>query len=493
MGFPDYTLVVIKDSALNSYRVVHCQRRNEQDGKYVDFWYIIENTLYRGVVSLVDGEVAVTTEGLRFADGDDIDSLNESVEDLYSRISGNTSSINAQGLRISSIERWKSTVGTAESVVHYVDCDWLDAGSGTLQNYNTLKDSIQSDNKVLLKNTQTAVSYEVDGDNLIVKFVKDNIITTYTVEKGADACSVTKTQEAIQKQLVSGTNIRTINGSSILGRGNISVQDRLVSGINIKSVNGESLLGSGDIHIDGGGTQIVIYVDYDEMIADTSQPGGTIGFDGDAEEFYIFESINEVWKKFTDVGAIDVSWWFTDTLTTQDYSRMQSIIDTGRPLMNGSCPVIVTKNSNGEIELCTLRDTTLEYTSLEELGQSSSVTISIPRTFKTINGTSIVGSGDVSTQVPQVTVTGTTPTQELSPNTFYVFGSVTSLTVILAAGVSGIANIYAFRFTAGQDNPTITLPQGVVCNQDLSLKTGDVCEFSIMDGKALFSVWEAQS
>lgn len=98
-----------------------------------------------------------------------------------------------------------------------------------------------------------------------------------------------------------------------------------------------------------------------------------------------------------------------------------------------------------------------------------------------------------SGQVPQVTVTGTTPTQELSPNTFYQFGSVTSLTVTLGSAVSGIANIYAFRFTAGQDNPTITLPSGVVCNQDLSLKTGDVCEFSIQDNLALFSVWVAQS
>lgn len=98
-----------------------------------------------------------------------------------------------------------------------------------------------------------------------------------------------------------------------------------------------------------------------------------------------------------------------------------------------------------------------------------------------------------SGQVPLVTVAGATPTQQLAPNTFYVFGSVTSLTVTLAAGDSGIANIYAFRFTAGQDDPTITLPSGVVCNQDLSLKAGDVCEFSIQDNLALFSVWEAQS
>lgn len=96
-----------------------------------------------------------------------------------------------------------------------------------------------------------------------------------------------------------------------------------------------------------------------------------------------------------------------------------------------------------------------------------------------------------SGQVPQVTVTGATPTQELAPNTFYQFGSVTSLTVTLGSAVSGIANIYAFRFTAGVDNPTITLPSGVVINQDLSVSAGDVCEFSIMDNQALFSVWEA--
>ena len=73
-----------------------------------------------------------------------------------------------------------------------------------------------------------------------------------------------------QDTLVSGTNIKTINGTSLLGSGNIEVaanvdlsnlatkeelnakQDTLVSGTNIKTVNGNSLLGSGDITIEGG-------------------------------------------------------------------------------------------------------------------------------------------------------------------------------------------------------------------------------------------------
>lgn len=55
-----------------------------------------------------------------------------------------------------------------------------------------------------------------------------------------------------QNKLVSGVNIKTVNGQSILGSGNITQdisgkQDKLVSGVNIKTVNGTSILGSGNI------------------------------------------------------------------------------------------------------------------------------------------------------------------------------------------------------------------------------------------------------
>jgi hypothetical protein len=50
-----------------------------------------------------------------------------------------------------------------------------------------------------------------------------------------------------QDSLVSGTNIKTINSTSVLGSGNIAVQETLVSGTNIKTLNNTSLLGSGNI------------------------------------------------------------------------------------------------------------------------------------------------------------------------------------------------------------------------------------------------------
>ena len=63
-----------------------------------------------------------------------------------------------------------------------------------------------------------------------------------------------------QATLVSGSSIKTINSTSVLGSGDIAVQETLVSGTNIKTINGSSLLGSGDISISasagGSNTQI---------------------------------------------------------------------------------------------------------------------------------------------------------------------------------------------------------------------------------------------
>jgi hypothetical protein len=54
-----------------------------------------------------------------------------------------------------------------------------------------------------------------------------------------------------QATLVSATNIKTINSTSLLGSGDIAVQETLVSGTNIKTINSTSLLGSGNISISG--------------------------------------------------------------------------------------------------------------------------------------------------------------------------------------------------------------------------------------------------
>lgn len=55
--------------------------------------------------------------------------------------------------------------------------------------------------------------------------------------------------KSMQLQLVSGTSIKTVNGTSLLGSGDVAVQATLVSGTNIKTVESTSLLGSGNVDI----------------------------------------------------------------------------------------------------------------------------------------------------------------------------------------------------------------------------------------------------
>jgi hypothetical protein len=71
---------------------------------------------------------------------------------------------------------------------------------------------------------------------------------------------------AKQATLVSGTNIKTVNSTSLLGSGDVAVQPTLVSGTNIKTINSTSLLGSGDIAISSGLT-----------VGTTAIASGTVG------------------------------------------------------------------------------------------------------------------------------------------------------------------------------------------------------------------------
>jgi hypothetical protein len=76
------------------------------------------------------------------------------------------------------------------------------------------------------------------------------VVSTTEFEYLNGVTSAIQTQiNAKQATLVSGTNIKTINSTSLVGAGDVAVQPTLVSGTNIKTINSTSLLGSGDITI----------------------------------------------------------------------------------------------------------------------------------------------------------------------------------------------------------------------------------------------------
>lgn len=144
-----------------------------------------------------------------------------------------------------------------------------------------------------------ALANKQDKGNYALKSDLTNLATKEELAAKADASALSAKQDT----LVSGQNIKTINGQSVLGEGNIAIQggtsnwdditgkpefaevatsgdyndltnkptipdvsnlatksevankqDQLVSGTNIKTVNGQSLLGNGNIDITSGGT-----------------------------------------------------------------------------------------------------------------------------------------------------------------------------------------------------------------------------------------------
>ena len=97
---------------------------------------------------------------------------------------------------------------------------------------------------------------------------------------------------ALQAPLVSGTTIKTINTNSLLGSGNVSVQPTLVSGTSIKTINGTSLLGSGDISV---GSSVVSKI----KIA-------IIGDSGTAQSVFTQEAWPSFLEKNLIAGGMDV-------------------------------------------------------------------------------------------------------------------------------------------------------------------------------------------
>lgn len=92
-------------------------------------------------------------------------------------------------------------------------------------------------------------------------------------------------------------------------------------------------------------------------------------------------------------------------------------------------------------------------------------------------------------EIPVNEVTGSTVTQELSPNEFYVFEEVSSITLTFAAGEAGVVNEYHFRFTSGATPSTLSLPVDVIMPDYFNISANKGYEISIIDEVGAFISW----
>lgn len=121
--------------------------------------------------------------------------------------------------------------------------------TGTLSNQTDLQTALNAKQDTLVSGTNIKT---VNSTSLIGS---GNIAVQPTLVSGTNIKTVNSTSllgsgdVAVQPTLVSGTNIRTVNSTSILGSGNIAVQPTLTSGTNIRSINNQTLLASGNLNI----------------------------------------------------------------------------------------------------------------------------------------------------------------------------------------------------------------------------------------------------
>ena len=87
-----------------------------------------------------------------------------------------------------------------------------------------------------------------------------------------------------------------------------------------------------------------------------------------------------------------------------------------------------------------------------------------------------------------VTKTSSDTAIELSPNTFYVFPEMASLSITFSDPISfDIVNEYKFRFISGATATTLTLPSTVV--GDITIEVNKVYEISIVDNYLVYQSW----
>ena len=191
-------------------------------------------------------------------------------------------------------------------------------------------------------------------------------------------------------------------------------QDRLISGTTIKTINNTSLLGSGNISISGGSGTITA----------VQANGTSVATSGVA-----------------NIPAATTSKYGVTKLSSSTSSTSTSLAATASAVKAAY---------------------DLAYNKQDKLTSGTNI--------KTINGQSILGSGDLATGTavsgkPLTTFYSSTTTLSLNPNTYYRCTSsslASELTITLAtASNSSILNEYFIEFKTNSSGTTISLPSSI--------------------------------
>ena len=173
----------------------------------------------------------------------------------------------------------------------------------------------------------------------------------------------------------------------------------------------------------------------------------------------------------------------------QSYTEQYKGTVTGVKI-NGS-----TKNpSNGVVDIGTV------ITSHQDISGKQDKLVS-GTNIKTINGTSILGSGDIVISSSGGSSSGngayaevnhgtSDTTFTLTPNTFHVWDEVSSLDLSFGEETEGVANEFLFQFTSGSEPTTLILPDSIKFNSDFTVEANKIYQISILNGFGTVMSWD---
>ena len=296
-------------------------------------------------------------------------------------------------------------------------------------------------------------------------------------------------------------------------------QDTLVSGTNIKTVNGESLLGSGNIEIQGGGGSGEENVIESISVNGTAQtvtnknvditvPTKTSDLNNDSGFI----------TGFTETDPTVPSWAKQSSKPSYDYSEISNtptipVVPTNVSAFTNDAGYLTShqdlsnyiqkSQTAGLIKNDGTVDTTQYGTYSKPSGGipasdlASGVIPTVPVQDVTVGGTSVVNNGtavipaipDVSGKADKVLVATTEPSGGMLPNVLYQFGELSGNTTFTLATPSDntIANHYYFTFDTPSTAPTITWPTGLTWfgGSAPTISASKHYEISVLNGIAI--------
>lgn len=269
-----------------------------------------------------------------------------------------------------------------------------------------------------------------------------------------------------------------------------AIPDSIPRSENFKTINGESILGSGDLTIESGAKIYEWFYDGESESVTLSQ-----------EEYDNIVEAAIVVVNFGGVCSVAVS------KTGKEFSEAMGRYSLVGQIAEESGGIELYININIEISTKVAKITLEQQeilTKTSQLENDSNFVTS--NNIKTINGESILGSGDItisgggssggSGAYPEIDgsiykeedmLGNWYNVSELMPNTFYVFPECGILDITaFGPETSGVANEYLFQFTSGATATTLTLPDDIKWANDSAptIAENKIYQVSILKGLA---------